>query len=75
MNSLLYIDINVTKIRAMPAKVELTAIPAITPIGMLEPPVSFEGGTGPISGFVVLVFAAGTLQLVIELDFGSELCV
>ena len=57
-----------TKIRAMPATVELTTIPAIAPLaGMLEPLVSVEVGTGPIFEFVVLI-AGAAVKLVIELD-------
>jgi hypothetical protein len=64
-----------TKIRAMPATVELTTIPAIAPpAGMLEPLVSVEVGTGPIFEFVVLI-AGAAVKLVIELDPGSALVI
>ena len=72
------IDITMTKIRAMPATVELTTIPAIAPpAGMLEPLVSvdaLEVGTGPIFEFVVLI-AGAAVKLVIELDPSSALVI
>jgi len=60
-----------TKIRAAPATVEETAIPAIAPVEGLEQPASVGKGTGLIFEFVMLFSGA----LVIELDLGSALAI